>query len=284
MNQIKYISMISLLLSATAIAQEVRAPKMAEGEATSTKAQKTEQGLKDSKGQAKGFPAQKLEKTDQLSDHQGGEVSSDESGIVKSESTKNEVQSVNKGDQHTLLKGDVRFKNQGESGEHASGNPFSSGAVWKFALLLGLIALGVVKFGPNKKNPTKKAPNDHIKVDEKAEWFSRFERAQSDHISAYIAYYLIAMAEEADWNFEHIDILYERYGKQLSIPSIDPAVIVGSRSSIEAHKYLMEWLKSKGAENSSHLGIFDNIHPWMKQVAQKEAKALLEKLKEEFYA
>ncbi len=144
------------------------------------------------------------------------------------------------------------------------------------------------KTGSNQKSTSAHRHRDQSSTaamptdtDRSAFWEARFETARAQNIKAYSAYYLINLAKEAKWSFEHQDIIYERFGKHLGLPSIDTEAIIGDEYSHEALEYLLKWLEKRGAETFPSLGLFDNLQTMMKAEAEQEAQVHFAQLKEE---
>lgn len=127
----------------------------------------------------------------------------------------------------------------------------------------------------------KSGTSEEVSTDDSMVWNARFEEVRAKYAGEYCAHYLINLAKAADWNFAHQDIIYERFGEHLGLPTIPTDEIIRGESRVQALKHLLKWLEKRGAETYPDLGLFDNFHIMMKREGEQEARQKFDELKEE---
>lgn len=106
--------------------------------------------------------------------------------------------------------------------------------------------------------------------------FQRFDQIKNEHLTDYVAHYLINLARRADWSIALQDQIYDQYGRHLGIPTIPITQFVQEDQAVDVHPYLLDWLKSQEMEVFPELGLFDNYHTAFKRWGEREAEQLFE--------
>ena len=124
--------------------------------------------------------------------------------------------------------------------------------------------------GINRGNSPHGTPQSSDDAEKRDTLFRRFEEVKEDCLHLYIAYYLGTYS----WSeVEELEI-HEIYGKQKTIPSIEPERFTQGDRSSEIHLYLLEWIDSYQVTTYPRLGLFDNYHPAFKQWGAEEAERI----------